>query len=165
MAYMNQERKALLKTEIDKVMPRGWKYSLAVRHHSTLVLTIKEATVDLIGESLDTQTRYPVRPTRIDLNLYHLHLHYSGKTLKTITAIKDACNVGNHDRSDSQSDYFDVGWYVDINIGSDEKGFTYRKATRKRSVKRSAQPTYAELKARVAEMEAMIQSSGRAVRA
>jgi hypothetical protein len=25
--------------------------------------------------------------------------------------------VGNHDRSDIQSDYFDVGWYVDINIG------------------------------------------------
>jgi hypothetical protein len=92
-------------------------------------------------------------------------LHYSGKVLKQIEAIKAACNVGNHDRSEPQSDYFDIGWYVDINIGSDEKGFTYRRATRKRSVKHSAQPTYAELKARVAEMEAMIQSSGRAVRA
>jgi hypothetical protein len=26
--------------------------------------------------------------------------------------------TGNHDRSDIQSDYFDVGWYVDVNIGS-----------------------------------------------
>ena len=109
-----------------------------------------------------TASRYPVRPTRIDLNLYHLHLHYSGKTLKTITAIKDACNVGNHDRSDSQSDYFDVGWYVDINIGSDEKGFTYRKATRKRTVRR---PTYAELLVKVREIETMIAQSGRVVRA
>jgi hypothetical protein len=27
-------------------------------------------------------------------------------------------NVGNHDRSDIQSDYFDVGWYVDVNVGA-----------------------------------------------
>jgi hypothetical protein len=26
-------------------------------------------------------------------------------------------NAGNHDRSDIQTDYFDVGWYVDVNIG------------------------------------------------
>jgi hypothetical protein len=28
-----------------------------------------------------------------------------------------AMNDGNHDRSDIQTDYFDVGWYVDVNIG------------------------------------------------
>jgi hypothetical protein len=26
-------------------------------------------------------------------------------------------NIGNHDRSDSQTDYFDVGFYTDISIG------------------------------------------------
>jgi hypothetical protein len=25
---------------------------------------------------------------------------------------------GNHDNSDIQTDYFDVGWYIDINIGA-----------------------------------------------
>jgi hypothetical protein len=26
-------------------------------------------------------------------------------------------NAGNHNRSDAMTDYFDVGWYVDVNIG------------------------------------------------
>jgi hypothetical protein len=26
-------------------------------------------------------------------------------------------NMGNHDNSDIMTDYFDVGWYVDVNIG------------------------------------------------
>jgi len=30
MAWMNQERKATLATGLKKVMPKGWKYSLAV---------------------------------------------------------------------------------------------------------------------------------------
>ena len=33
-------------------------------------------------------------------------------------------NDGNHDRSDPQSDYFDVGWYVDVNIGKWNKPYT-----------------------------------------
>lgn len=156
MAHMNQVRKALLKTEIDKVMPKGWKYTLAVRHHSTLVMTIKSATIDLIGENLDAQSRYPVRPMRIDLNLYHLNLSYSGKTLKIMEAIKAACNVGNHDRSEPQTDYFDVGWYVDINVGSDEAAFEYRKARRK-ACKTTVEPTYAELVAKIAALESSLE--------
>ena len=26
-------------------------------------------------------------------------------------------NDGNHDNSEIQYDYFDVGWYIDVNIG------------------------------------------------
>ena len=28
-----------------------------------------------------------------------------------------AMNEGNHDNSDIQSDYFNVGWYVAVNVG------------------------------------------------
>lgn len=150
MAYMSQERKALLKTEIDKVMPKNWKYTLAVRHHSTLVLTVKSASVDLIGENIPTQRR-PDRPEYIDINLYNLQGEYGGKLLKTFQVIKDACNVGNHDRSDVQSDYFDVGWYVDVNIGAFERPFEYRPA--KRRAKRKTGLSYEELKAKVAALE------------
>jgi hypothetical protein len=31
--------------------------------------------------------------------------------------------VGNHNRSDIMSDYHDVGWYVDINIGQWNKPY------------------------------------------
>ena len=34
-----------------------------------------------------------------------------------------AMNVGNHNRSDLMTDYFDVGWYIDINIGRYNKPY------------------------------------------
>jgi hypothetical protein len=32
-------------------------------------------------------------------------------------------NDGNWDKSDIQSDYFNVGWYVDVNIGKWNKPY------------------------------------------
>lgn len=32
-------------------------------------------------------------------------------------------NVDNHDRSDLQSDYHDVGWWIEIRLGSYEKPY------------------------------------------
>jgi hypothetical protein len=32
-------------------------------------------------------------------------------------------NDGNHDNSDIQSDYFDVGWYISINVGRWDKPY------------------------------------------
>ena len=31
----------------------------------------------------------------------------------------------NYDNSDIQTDYFDIGWYVDINVGKWDKPFVY----------------------------------------
>ena len=124
MAYMSQENKAVLRAEIEKVMPTGWKWSLAVRHHSTLVLTIRQAPVDLIGENLVCASR-PEPSSNRTLNVYHLNGEYANKLLKIFESIKGAMMVGNHDNSDSQSDYFDVGWYIDINIGDSDSPFRY----------------------------------------
>lgn len=90
-------------------------------HHSTLVLTISEAPIDLVAQSLcsDEQKKCGY----IDVNQYHIDGVFSGKLLKAFTAIKDAMMVGNHDRSDSQTDYFDVGWYIEINVGKWDKPF------------------------------------------
>lgn len=115
MAWMNQERKAALAAGLKKVMPKGWKYSLAVRHHSTLVLTISEAPIDLVAQSLSSDEQK--KRGYIDVNQYHIEGVSSGSLLKTFTASRDAMMVGNHDNSDPMTDYFDVGWYIDINVG------------------------------------------------
>lgn len=124
MAFMNQVRKAELAKEIAKVIPPNWKYTLAVRHHSTLVLTIRQADVDLLSENL------VVRERNFDSTCRHLNEHnlsgeYEDKLLKIFESIKGAMNVGNWDKSDIQSDYFDVGWYIDINIGDSDSPFRY----------------------------------------
>ena len=131
MAYMSQEKKKEIAANLKKVMPHGWKYSLGVNHHSTIVLTISEAPIDLIAEFNDVCRRnfnnrgndfQPARES-IQINEFYLDRQFEGKRLEQMQAIKAVLNTGNHDRSDSQTDYFDVGWYVSINFGRWNKPF------------------------------------------
>lgn len=132
MAYMSQERKAEIAVELKKVMPHGWKYSLGVHHHSTIRLTIRQAPVDLVAEwNRQSSTEFrpehiPFSPAtgHIQVNEFYLERQFD-KHLKLFKAIKETMNVGNHDRSDSMTDYFDVGWYVSINIGEWDKPFVF----------------------------------------
>lgn len=132
MAYMSQERKAQIAPKIKAICKKyGVKASLAVRHHSTLVLNIKEGAIDFIGNynsvNVDRSrpAHLPFQPATksIDVNPYWYHEHFDGKAKAFLTEIISAMNNGNHDRSDIQTDYFDVGWYVDINIGRWDKPY------------------------------------------
>ena len=122
MAYMTQEKKRSLAEDIKKVMPKGWKYSLGVRHHSTLVLTISSAPIDLIAENLKVK-KHGDRPDYTSLNQHWLKDEYPEPLLSIFTALHAAMNVGNHDNSDIQSDYFDVGWYTTLQLGAYDRPF------------------------------------------
>lgn len=131
MAYVSKELKAKIAAALKPVIPKDWKYSLSVRNSSTIVLTIYSAPVNLIRElstSLQTHTA-----TYLDLNPYHWekHAEASEDTVKTFRAIFDALNIDNHDRSDIQTDYFDVGHYVEVHIGRWDKPFTVTPTTTK----------------------------------
>jgi hypothetical protein len=139
MAYMNQERKAKLAPAIKALFKRyGIKASIAVRHNSTLVVNIKSGAIDLIGnyiENLKTRNYNKFDPNNIeaikrikeagniDVNPYWYHEHFTGEAQKFLSGLFLAMNIGNHDRSDIQADYFDVGWYVDVNIGKWNKPY------------------------------------------
>lgn len=122
MAYVDQTKKAKIAAALKLVIPKSWRYSLAVQHHSTLVLTIKSAPIDLIDAIANKCDSWNNR-SHTSLNHYYLDRTYSGELLATFEAIKDAMNTDNHDRSDSQSDYFDVGHYISINVGKWDKPF------------------------------------------
>ena len=132
MAYMNQEHKAQIAPVVKKICKKyGVNASLAVRNHSTLVLNIKSGVIDFIGnfnENIDVRDPtgslgYRKADHSLDVNPYWYKEYYSGKTLAFLTEIFTAMNNGNHDRSDIQSDYFDVGWYVDVNVGQWNKPY------------------------------------------
>ncbi len=129
MAYMSQEKKAKIAAQLKAVMPTGWKYSLAVRHHSTLVLTISAAPLDLpamYAATCSDEVRASIlKSGNCDVNRYHWRDHFEGETAAQMAAIFDALNDGNHDRSEMQSDYFDVGWYVDVQFGRWNKPFIF----------------------------------------
>ena len=105
MAYMSQERKASLAPAIKAILKKyGVKGSLSVDNHSSLVLTLSEGNIDF-------GTDYH------QVNTYHVDKFHKGNARKFLTEVIAAMNVGNHDRSDIMTDYFDVGWYVNVNIG------------------------------------------------
>ena len=122
MAYMSQEHKAKLAPTIKAICKRyDVKASLAVRNHSTLVLNIKQGPIDFIGNYRETVRENSLLREReiraLDVNVYHYKSHFTGQALKFLEEVITAMSAGNHDRSDIQTDYFDVGWYIDVNIG------------------------------------------------
>lgn len=134
MAYMNQETKAKLAPKIKAVLKKyKLKGSLSVRNHLTLCLTVKSGAIDFLGElqPAPEHARLPRWTTRtrdfgyghLNVNPYHYQNHFTGTALKFLSEVIPAMNVGNHDNSDPMTDYFDVGWYVDVNIGKWNKPY------------------------------------------
>jgi hypothetical protein len=137
MAYISQEKKAKIAPKVKAICAKyGVKATLAIHHHSTLMLNIKSGTIDFIGNSNEVcgSDHYQVsRGFRANtsgydrINPYHFKSHYSGKALNFLTEVYDALMEGNHDNSDIQSDYFDVGWWVEVNIGKWNKAYDLQK--------------------------------------
>lgn len=135
MAYMNQTNKKVL-VELAKpiIKKYGVKATFAVDNHSTLVCNIKSGKLDFIKNytevsQADNYIRNafmynPPEPvTSIDVNPYHYHKHFSGVCKTFLTELMQALNTGNWDNSDIQTDYFDKGWYVSVNIGKWNKPY------------------------------------------
>ncbi len=118
MAWMNQEKKAKIASALKEIMPKNWKYSLRVDHHSTIILTINQADINLLGTD-----PYALKEGYRDINRYYPEKHFSGKTLDLFKKIIMALNIDNYDNSDIMTDYFDVGHYVNIKIGRFDKPF------------------------------------------
>ena len=112
MAYMSQERKKALAPAVNAILKEyGLKGALGVNHHSTLVLNIKSGPIDFIGSRQMNHHGVDVEktvPTHIQVNVYHIKSHYTGKAQEVLTKLYDAMMVGNHDRSDLMSDHYDV---------------------------------------------------------
>jgi len=134
MAYMSQERKANIAPKVKAILKKfGIKGSLSVRHHSTLSLTLKSGKIDFIGNSnrVCGSDHYQVargfKPNASgydSINPYWFHEHYDGDAKAFLTEVMEAMNDGNWDKSDIQSDYFNVGWYVEVHIGKWNKPYT-----------------------------------------
>lgn len=123
MAYVSQELKAKLAPKIKAICKKyGVKASLAVRNHSTLVLNIKSGKIDFLG-NYARDNEYAKKYGHIDVNTYWYQDHFDGVARDFFSEVIPAMNAGNHDRSDIQVDYFDVGWYIDVNVGQWNKPY------------------------------------------
>jgi hypothetical protein len=126
MAYFDQDRKAERAPAIKAILKKyNVTGSLAVRNNAVFVLNIKMGAIDFIGNLNETVGADPYQVDRgfipakkyLSVNPYHYENHFSGIALAFMQEVFAAMNTGNHDRSDIQTDYFDVGWYIDVNVG------------------------------------------------
>ena len=119
MAYMNAKKKAELMPGIKTVLKKyGVKATFRVRNHSTLIATIRE------GMRLPVNAEYFSEHTKrygASINPYHFKHHYrdAPRLLGFLTELHAAMMDGNHDNSDPMTDYFDVGWYIEIDFIGD----------------------------------------------
>jgi hypothetical protein len=106
MAYMNQERKKIIAANLKPVLKKyGVKGTLSVRNHSAIVLTLKSGKIDF-GSARD------------QVNPYWFQDHYEGVAKKFLTeAFAALKSAGWYNNTRSEIDYFDIAYYVDINIG------------------------------------------------
>ena len=123
MAYMSQERKAQIAPVVKAILKKyNVKGSLSVSNHSTLCLTIKSGPIDFIenylGTSRSTSADYVRKSGSLQVNTYWVQDHFTDDAKAFLTEVVAAMNGGNWDKSDVQSDYFNVGWYVDVSIGN-----------------------------------------------
>ena len=131
MAYMSQENKKSKAPLINAILKKyNIKGSLSVREHSTLVLNVKSGAIDFINNynKQNTEIPYPrFQPAKdyINVNPYWFKEHFTDSAKQFLTEIFNTMNIGNHNNSDPMTDYFNVGWYVDVNIGNWDKPYTF----------------------------------------
>ena len=126
MAYMNQEKKAIIAAKLKPVLKKyGVKGTLSVRNHSSIVLNVKSGPVDFIQDYGDAED---ARKFGIQVNPYWFEEHFTGKSKKFLKEAFDALKgAGYYDNSNAQIDYFDTAYYYDINIGRWNKPYELTK--------------------------------------
>ena len=137
MAYVSQELKAKLAPAIKAICKKyKVKASIAVSNHSTLVVNIKSGPIDFVENYIQNtkdgiasrklsqdQIDYLRKKQSLDVNTYWFQENYSGKSKAFLSELIPAMNNGNWDKSDIQTDYFNVGWYIDVNVGKWNKPY------------------------------------------
>ncbi len=114
MAHVSQADKAKLAVGIKAVLKKyNVKGSIAVRHHSTLVVTVKSGNIDFGGDN-------------IDVNVYWIDQHYTGVARRFLNELHKAmmgpdwfCN------DDAMTDYFHRSHYCDIRIGNWQRPYVF----------------------------------------
>lgn len=112
MAYFSQQMKKERAPAVKAVLAKyGMKGTMSVDNHSSFVVTVKSGSIPFEQHE--------------QVNTYWIEHNYGVGTeaTKFLTELKEAMNIGNYDNSDLMSDYHDVGFYVDINIGTYNKPY------------------------------------------
>lgn len=119
MAYVSKEKKAKIVAAFKALnLPKSWKITFLINHHSTMIATIQKAPASVIDDYIFNPERHE---NRLCVDEYYLEKSFKGETLEILEKLKAVLNTDNFDKSDIMSDYFHVGHYITINFGHWDK--------------------------------------------
>jgi len=110
---VSQEKKKNLAPKIKEILKKhNMKGSLSVDNYSSLRLTLQSGSIDFGTDSINEYW-------------YQDNFADNPEALAFLSEVIPAMNNGNHDNSDIMTDYFDVGWYINVNLGKYGKPYVY----------------------------------------
>lgn len=114
MAYVNDETKQTVLAALKPIFKKyGIKATVARGYnYSALKVNISAGDIDF---GKDYQ----------QVNVYHVDSNYDGVARDFLNEVLDTIKKAGewYDRSDSQTDYFDTAFYIDINVGRWDKPY------------------------------------------
>ena len=104
MAYITKEQVAAKRKALNELFPKkdGWKISVVREDHSSINVCFLAGPVQFSDSE------------RTQINHYHIDSYENKELLKKAL---DIINEGNFDKSDPTTDYFYVGFYVNVSQG------------------------------------------------
>lgn len=127
MAYISTQKVAEIRAKLKQEFPEI-KFSIRKRSGNlALEVSILKAPYDFFPDWAKAKEK-----TFIQVNKYNTQGY---PNLPILQRIMDICNEGNWNNSIAQIDYFDVGWYVDLNIGRWDREFERTPMPKNQSVR------------------------------
>ena len=142
MAYVSKETKAKLSPAIKAVLKKyKMKGTIAVRHHTMLVVNIKEGELDILGAMKNAALKsahwdhsnvhdvenlnYTLSATHTNVNEYWIDKNYACPVVVAfLTELKEAMYGEDYfDKTDIMSDYFHCSHYINIKVGQYDKPY------------------------------------------
>lgn len=128
MAYISKDDKNL-KAVLLRQLGKKYAIKLSVSrdNHSTIVLTLYSGKIDFFNDYLWQKTLFIDGTQYINVNPYYLYDQFKKESL-SFEFLDQALNIMNADNwnnSDVMTDYFDIGFYVTINIGKFKKPYKF----------------------------------------
>jgi len=116
MAYIGTEQVAQIRKTLKVEFPEI-KFSVRREHYSKVNVVILQSPYEFLpAEKMSNGGGY------MGVNQYWFKTH-GYNHVDVLDRIIKICNTGNHDNSDIMTDYFDVGWYFDLSLGTWEKPY------------------------------------------
>ena len=119
MAYVSNETKSKIQVALKPIFKKyGIKATLSKNsNYSTL-------SVNISGGDINFGSDYK------QVNIYHIDKHYTDVAKDFLNEVLDTIKLAGdwYDESNSQIDYFNTAFYININIGHWDKPYKYNNA-------------------------------------